>query len=533
MNIKAVAGVAALVAVVAAGAGYALLVLPGQQFRSSLDEMITNLPETMTARYDSADYGLFDRTAAIEGVTLDWQAAPAYTIRIDRVELVEPAADLAEAFAQARANPAAVDSDLSLPVARSIRFTGVEGEIKPDQAAGIEAGTYTLDRFEIANLRLYPKALLQWDLQRTLMLAEQLQTVSSDAAPAEVLARMQPLFEEYAALYLGFAYDSYVVDNVAADLRIDPAATTTQPTPPGPVETAVRVARATSGGYDRGVSAAASMTGFRQTVGDIFACAVDRIGVGAFDIRAAAEQVLAGAPLAGGLLDQIVFGDLEVAMVDCRSAEAGPIVFDRFAVNDLRFTNGLPASLRLSLDGLKAPPESLAMAAPDSPLALLDLDTLTVSAGASYDWDRANSRIALTDVNLAVSELGQIAVDAELVDVPADPAAVEAMKLSAATVRFTDASLVDRLIEQVALQQGANPADLRAQLMALMAHQSADLGLPPAIADALVDFIRSPGLLTITLNPPVPVPVQTLEQAETMPPARFVELVGLRVSTTR
>src|SRR5260370_19042263 len=154
---KPVLWIVVLVAVIVAGAGgyygWARLgAYSGEQFRAGLDQWIQTLPPGYSMTYKTAEYNVATNKATLGGVTFKGNGAQTFDAAIDEIEVGNPSADFANAWAQAAANPAALAPDRALPVAGSIALKGASIHFGP--ASGTLAST------KLEGLRLYPWALL-------------------------------------------------------------------------------------------------------------------------------------------------------------------------------------------------------------------------------------------------------------------------------------------------------------------------------------------------------------------------------------
>jgi len=527
---KLLIGAAVVVAI--AGAGYyGLAVYPDQRFRSELDAQLAALPEGVSARYETAHYDALKDRATITGLTIDAQKQPEVRVRIDRIDLDEPGLDAGEVWKKAEANPEAVDPATVIKVASSIELAGVTADVRPLQAA--EAGTvhYEIASLDVAGLRVFPRTLVRARFGEAMANMEALMQ-SGDESPADpeaVLKKMEPLLHYYAALYLGLAYDSYRAEKLTMTARPDGEAATATAAPP-PVN--VTIASMSAEGFDRGISGPASVTDMKQTVAGAFGCSIARIDLKTFDVRDLSERVLGGAPFEMAMLDKVRIDGFAMDRLDCSLPDGEAFAMERLSLGDLRFAGGALSSGRFSLAGLKVPLETLEVD-PGNSLLALDLEAITVSAGLAFQLDPATLRLEVSDVSVAIAELGRVELAASLDDVVPGLEGAGLAKLVRGRIDYTDASLAGRMLEKVAAQHGVDVDTVRQGLIDDAPQQLAAMGLPAELAGAVVAFLRDPRSLHIELAPPAPVALSVLEGADQVDPADLYDLLGISVTANR
>jgi hypothetical protein len=159
---------------------------------------------------------------------------------------------------------------------------------------------------------------------------------------------------------------------------------------------------------------------------------------------------------------------------------------------------------------------------------------MTISFAFAYDWDIAQQHVSLHDTMLKVNELGTLTVAADLTNAIPNPLGLTQIRLAHATLRFDDASLVNRALRAGAAQTGTDPVAYRQQIVDMIRQQSSTQGVVSpawtAACNTAGDFIASPHSLTIELSPAQPVPLLALKGA---PPAMLATTLGLAVSAAQ
>ena len=99
--------------------------------------------------------------------------------------------------------------------------------------------------------------------------------------------------------------------------------------------------------------------------------------------------------------------------------------------------------------------------------------------------------------------------------------ALGALKVSSFELKIADDSLVDRVFNAVAAQQGQDPEAMRKQVAGMMAMApmfAQQAGIDTAIASelgaAVASFIQEPKTLTISLDPETPLSAESLTAME-------------------
>ncbi len=534
MNKVIIGGIGVVVFGIAAAAA---VVVPDRLFRAELDRVLAELPAGTTGRYDDASYGLFSSQATVTGLhveqtvrgSTDGPAADlSYRLSIDRLDIDDPNTGLGDALQAARENPDALDADAMLPVAGGLLATGFDLAIADPAGPGSGNVVYRIERLALDDVRLYPQALLQADLDGLGPAMASLQQQSEAEDLDAALAQLAPVLKTYAALYLGFGYGPFAIDGVAVTAVTYPGQPTG--TAAGAQTMAMQVDRLSGEGFDRGVFRPMYMSGLRQTIDGQVDCRVSGIEMPESSVRGAAERLLVGEPLVRAMLDDIVIGGFEMQDIACTSADSGDVTIDGIAFGGVAFTDGLPTSGEVSLRQLSLAAAVFEGEDPEDALTALGLDRITVSVGVAYAWDMAAGRIALQRVRLAIDELGALEASATLADVPRELEEVAAVTLAGGRIRFTDASLVDRAFAAAAAQEGSEPEAVREQVLTELAPMLLAEGIPPEIVEALATFTREPKTLTLTLAPPEPVLLLALAGAAEMPPAQLITLLGITVT---
>lgn len=162
-------------------------------------------------------------------------------------------------------------------------------------------------------------------------------------------------------------------------------------------------------------------------------------------------------------------------------------------------------SMSITLDDLTA-----ALDESDGELFDMGYETLSVNGSVIGEWLASSTEMDLS-INLTAADIGQLQFTGTIggisADMPPPPAAFGIVKIIGATLRFDDASLVERAIAAYAEDADLGPEEAREQIIADMAAQR-ETAPSPALADmvdAAMAFVTDPQNLTLTIDPPTPV----------------------------
>ena len=558
-KIAIAAGAAVLVA---GGAYYGVFVLPDSQFRAGLDQALAGLPQGYSGHYGSAHYSLFTHIATVTDLSIQGSGPAALSETIAKVVVDNPALDLVDQWNHAQANPAALKPDDALPVADRIEVEGVK-------TSGADTSG-TIASASLAKLRIYPWALTRPGMpalkdlgqviaasmqaqqkiaaQKSMLEAQKPQgddggdnaqdTTSTTPSPAEIAALQKeslealiPVLRIEAAIFLGMGYDGF--DGTGMDITAKVSEGPAMPAESLHLTMAKFHARA----IDRAVGGANTVEGLAEDMGQGGKIDVDRASIGDMKLRDPATRLLSGDPLSMAMLNGASIGPLEFDGMVVTVPAGGTVRLDKATLSEMSFDHSFIKSFGFSLSGFKLNTADMDPQAREA-LRKFKLRSITANLGLAYQWDADKKTASLHDVAFSVAELGSLQFNADLVNV--DPAAgLAAMPgLAKATLRYQDASLVNRLLRADA-EEKLKPAELRQMREAYVANLLGTLGplaSDPKLADsvkAISEFARLPRSLTITLAPPAPVPLMALKDVAVQGPQALVDMLGLSITANQ
>jgi len=558
----AIAAVAAIL--LGGGAYYGVFMLPDKQFQTGLDQALASLPQGYSSHYGSARYSFFGHVATVTDLTIHGPGANALSESIAKLVVTNPALDLADRWNKAQANPAALKPDEALPVADGIEIEGLKSS-----GAGT---TGAIANASVTKMRVYPWALLHpgvpalkdigpviaasMEAQRKIAaeqkaMLEQAQkaqaedtgdgnqdTTAAAPSPVEIAALQKqsldallPVIRVEAALFLGMGYDG--VDGNGLEV------TATLPEGPAPQIGSLHatMAKFHAGPLDRAVGGANTVENLVEDLGPAGKISANHASVGEMKLRDPATRMLNGDPLSMAMLDGASIGPIEFSGLSITVPTGGTAHLDKIALSETAFDHGFLKSFGFSVAGFK---QSVADMDPQAREALqkFRLKTITANLGLAYQWDADKKTVSLHDVAFSIAELGSVQFNADLVNV--DPAAGLAGMpgLSKATLRYQDATLINRLLA-AGSDEKLKAADLTQMREAYAANLLATLGplaSDPKLAGsvkAIAQFAKSPRNLTITLAPPAPVLLMAVKDVAAQGPQVLVDTLGLSITANQ
>jgi hypothetical protein len=510
--------IAVLVVVGLAGGGgyYAFEAYTQQQFRAGLDQALASLPPGTTATYKTAHYAIMSHQAVVTGLTVHGEIPTTppqpYDITAATFEMDQPNPDLAATWARAAAAPATFSPDTALPIAAAVTMTGV--------TVHSTAVNLTEDSVHLTNPRLYPWALLHDGMPPWNDLLAALAPASGQFDPAS----LQKILRAEAAAVMGIGYGSY-----------EAGPTKVSETLSG-IDVRYDVRNVTGEGFDRGTFKGGSATGITAHGSQFGDVSVDRVAIGAVDIREPMTRLVNGEPLSPGLLNGIKISGIEYSGITVTPPGRNATHIGSLALGPVMFTGGMPVSGKLGWTDVSIARDQVSDPRVQMAFDKLGLQTMTISFAFAYDWDVSQQRVSVHDTMLKVNELGTMTFSADVTNATPNVAALSQVSLAHARLKFDDASLVNRALQAGAAESGTDPAAYRQQIVTMVRQQgnTQDVASPAmtAACNAAGDFIASPHSITIELSPAQPVPLMAMKDMDAEP-AMLATKLGLVVSATQ
>jgi len=513
---KIIVGIVALVLVV--GGGYFLLNrASGQSFKTALDQAMGKLPPGYTAAYKTVSYDPVLGKGAITGIAIHHTTAPVLDVTIEEVDVSQPSLGLPDAWNKALADPRKLTPETSLPVAGKITVKGI--------TAHTDTMDETVKSSEVSNLRVHPWAFAHSGITSY----AQIDAVLHPAHNPPTLEDQKPLWRLMAAVVLSFGADSEQGDGLAAKVAVPAAGTQ----PAGTLT--LTYDRVEGRDIDLGVIGEAEASRITFDQGSNGTGSVAKVSYSKADFRSAGIALLSNKEVSPSLFNGLSIGRVALEGLSVQPPSTPPISLGLLEFSNFAFDNGVPISGGFALAGLKLAKAQITQPEAVKMLDQIGVDTMTVSAGAQFQWDLAAKSMQLKDGAFKVDELG--ALDFSATYTGAEPGGAQLLSnaaFSKGAVHYQDASLFDRVLKAKATEAGTTPDQLRAQLIGSLPVMAAALGNSPAVSEgiaAITGFLTNPKGLTVTLAPPTPITTATFATLQTLPPPEMLTTLGLTVKS--
>jgi hypothetical protein len=161
----------------------------------------------------------------------------------------------------------------------------------------------------------------------------------------------------------------------------------------------------------------------------------------------------------------------------------------------------------------------------------LGYTSLRAGIGLSVEAETTAGDVNLREFRLALADVGALELALEMTGLGADPA-VDAMRtgrLHGFTLRYTDAGLLGRALEEGAKQGGMRAEELRRQIAEAAPVLFSGPGAEGNVA-ALRRFLDRPGTLEVSARPAAPVRFSDLEREGGAGPDRLMRLLNIGVT---
>lgn len=509
-------------AIIAGGGYYGYQLFVRDEFQTGLDQVLTQLPPGYSAKYASVTYSVLSGQGSVTGLTVHKGAPDPFDLTIDRIEVNRPNLGFAAAWTKAAKNPASVSREFAIPLAARISATGMK--LHADMA------TASVGSMEVEGARVYPWSLLRPDLPSMSEAVALFKTLAQAPEPGQSAARLQalqPLFRLMAAWTVATGYDRFTQRDAALTLMM----ATPQHATPVTMHEAIRLVR--GAGAERGVVAEGVIEGYAVTSSTGIKISVERVRTSQLDMRKPLDALLTPSKATPDMFDGSAIG--RIAYDGMRIAVPGlaPMTIDSFSISKLLFSGGVPVTAAFEMNGITLKRADLLSPQGQDAFARLGLDHVTISAALAYHWNLAQKQLAVPDFMLKLDGLGTLDLSADLDDVAPGAAAAFRARLRHAVLRYTDDSLVERMVRAQARNAQIDPALYRQRLAALIQTRAAaypDSAALQAAAKAFIAFLDAPKSLKIELAPPKPVPLVALLLLARRAPPQFAAMLGLSVT---
>jgi hypothetical protein len=145
-----------------------------------------------------------------------------------------------------------------------------------------------------------------------------------------------------------------------------------------------------------------------------------------------------------------------------------------------------------------------------------------------FEVDLAAGDVSLPQFRLALQEVGALEIAGRMTGLAGDP--MRDGRLHGFTLRYTDAGLVARALEEGAKQSGMRAEELRQQIGEMSPMLFSGPNAEPNVR-ALRGFLANPTSLTVTAAPPAPVALSDLEREGGRTPDGAARLLNITVTS--
>lgn len=220
------------------------------------------------------------------------------------------------------------------------------------------------------------------------------------------------------------------------------------------------------------------------------------------------------------------FDSMDLTGITIEAQGEKPVPIYSIAVRASDYADGIPRKASLALRGLVVPID------PNNPSSkdVADLGYKEVALDVDFagGWDEKAQRLSVDTVSVNGKDMGALKISFAFGNVTAE--AMKGLQTAAAdpnkqmeilqgfsveqiSLRFENASLVDRIIDAQAKRQGAKRDQYVTGIAAAVPLMIAAIGNPEfekKVADAVGAFLKAPKSLTVVAKPAQPVPVAQL-----------------------
>lgn len=235
-------------------------------------------------------------------------------------------------------------------------------------------------------------------------------------------------------------------------------------------------------------------------------------------------------------------GHVEIAELEALEPGSPTVTLKGLTIDLGGFIRAIPTTVAIELRHFVAP-AALSDEEGRRTLARLGYDRIDLSGALRLAWQKATRELTIGEAAVEIAEMGRLAVEARLTDVPESvfsrpetaALALLGVRLAEARATYTDASIANRLLKMMADDQGMKPARFKRKLLDEISPLFAEIRdgeRRRRIVEAVKRFIEDPKMLAAVLRPRDPVPLTEI-LAATETPAALAERLELTVSAGR
>ncbi|MCX2723125.1 hypothetical protein [Roseibium salinum] len=244
------------------------------------------------------------------------------------------------------------------------------------------------------------------------------------------------------------------------------------------------------------------------------------------------------------------YRSLEINTVQIRDEDGKVADVDKIMSSIDSMDGDLPTSGSFSISGAKIDVKQIES---EEAKALTDLgyETLSMNITGSGKWDPETATLVIPELKIDAQEAASLSLSlslggvtreviAKLGDNPEEPeeamALLQNVAIENAKIRLDDASLTGRILDQEAEKAGVAKSDYVSGLtstLPMMLSMLQNKDLETQVAEAVTQYLNSPGSLQITAAPGAPVPMAQIMGTAMLAPQMIPQILSVSVTANQ
>ncbi|MEJ1161384.1 hypothetical protein [Prosthecomicrobium sp. N25] len=243
------------------------------------------------------------------------------------------------------------------------------------------------------------------------------------------------------------------------------------------------------------------------------------------------------------------FGRMELTGIEIENEGEAKVPIYSVVVDTSGHVDGIPRKMSTEVKGLVIPIDAAKPEARD--IAALGYKEIAVDVTASGAWDEQAQRLSVDNLTINGKDIGALKIALAFGGVSAE--AVKALQAAAddstkqmeilqgfsvegLTIRFDNASIVDRVLDQQAKAQGTKREQYVTGIAAavpLMISAIGNKDFEKKVSDAVSAFLKTPKSLTVTAKPAQPVPVAQIVGTALVAPQTIPNVLAVDIQANK
>ena len=484
----------------------AALFVPSYFAKQGLDKLAASLPAGTKFTYSDAGYSLLSRSLVLKGAVLHL-ASPVLDIAADEVRIQDGNPALEGAVEKAQASPD-VDDGAETKLAGRVTVTGLHTVYGPLDG---KAGSLVID-----NPRL--------SLHSMLAPLPALRTADAAIAARNPLAALdgdtetRQMMQRVARATLAISYDRLDIDHSDIVIADHVSGETIK----------IDLGTAEVDGVDKGLSKGVQVKNLAIAVQDM-TVTVAAIHGDLGDQRPFLGDLRDGLPVSTAFAHYPGVAE-KIEGLTLKRGDKTLAAIDDTELKNVRYDNGIPVSMDLSVKGLTLDPTMLPGVSARSILAALGYTPAVLDFTTSYKYDPTARTLNVADTVMTLRSGGTLTVNAALAEIGPDLPKLGA-KIASLAMRYEDHSLATRWVDYVAKETGKDATAVKSGYISELELQKANFAKDRPVSEALdaaEKFVANPHGLTLVAQPATPV---GLADFDVQHPNGFSAKLGLKVTS--